>query len=146
MDRLLANPVFRLFAIVYLVLVVKMAAVGVYTSTLRLGRKVYATPEDYAFQGLQVTAGSDPDIERARRAHQNDLENILPFFAVGFFYALTRPSMLTAEILYVGYAGARLLHSFFYIRGLQPHRTIAFMVAALVSLAMLVLTLVSLLR
>ena len=145
-DTLLANPALRLFAIVSLILVLKMAAVGVYTSTLRIGRKVFATPEDYALQGMQAKAVSDPDIERIRRAHQNDLENILPFFVVGFFFALTHPPLLAAEIFFIGFALARILHSVSYIRSMQPHRTIAFTAGSLLSGVMLVWTLVVLLR
>ena len=145
-DTLLANPALRLFAIVSLILVLKMAAVGVYTSTLRIGRKVFATPEDYALQGMQAKAVSDPDIERIRRAHQNDLENILPFFVVGFFFALTHPPLLAAEIFFIGFALARILHSVFYIRSMQPHRTIAFTAGSLLGGVMLVWTLVVLLR
>ena len=145
-DTLLANPALRLFAIVSLILVLKMAAVGVYTSTLRIGRKVFATPEDYALQGMQAKAVSDPDIERIRRAHQNDLENILPFFVVGFFFALTHPPLLAAEIFFIGFALARILHSVSYIRSMQPHRTIAFTAGSVLSAVMLVWTLVALLR
>ena len=145
-DTLLANPALRLFAIVSLILVLKMAAVGVYTSTLRIGRKVFATPEDYALQGMQAKAVSDPDIERIRRAHQNDLENILPFFVVGFFFALTHPPLFAAEIFLIGFALARILHSVFYIRSMQPHRTIAFTAGSVLSAVMLVWTLVALLR
>jgi hypothetical protein len=52
--------------------------------------------------------------------------------------------MLMARIYFIGYATARVLHSVFYIRSMQPHRTIAFGVAAILMLAMLVTTLASL--
>ena len=146
MDATLANPALRLFGIVSLILVLKMAAVGLYTSTLRIGRKVFATPEDYALQGMPTRSGNDADIERVRRAHQNDLENILPFFVVGFFFALTRPPWLAGEILFIGFAVARVLHSVFYIRAMQPHRTIAFTAGSLLSGVMVVWTLVVLVR
>src|SRR2546430_2026146 len=136
----------QLFGIVSLILVLKMAAVGLYTSTLRIGRKVFATPEDYALQGMPTRSGNDADIERVRRAHQNDLENILPFFVVGFFFALTRPPWLAAEILFIGFAVARVLHSVFYIRAIQPHPTIAFTAGSLLSGVMVVWTLVVLVR
>jgi uncharacterized MAPEG superfamily protein len=143
---LLGNPAFRLFAIVALILVLKMAAVGMYTSTLRLGRGVYATPEDYALQGMTAKMTSDADVERVRRAHLNDLENILPFFWVGFCFAVTRPPYVAAEVFFIGFAVARILHSIFYIRSMQPHRTIAFTVASVLNGVMLVWTLVVLLR
>ena len=68
MDALLNNPALRLFGITYLILVLKMAAVGWYTSFHRIGKGVYATPEDYRLQGLAPKAAPNEDVERARRA------------------------------------------------------------------------------
>jgi glutathione S-transferase len=145
MDALLAhNPALQLLGVVYLVLVLKMVAVGSYTSSIRIRRGVYATPEDYQLQG-QPPKQADEDVERARRAHRNDLENILPFFGVAFFYCLTQPSMFMARIYLVGFATARVLHSVFYIRQRQPQRTIAFMVGLVLMLLMTLSTLLSLL-
>lgn len=137
MNELLNEPAVRLFAICYLVLVLKMMVVGSYTSVLRLRGRVYATPEDYTLQGLDPSTSANPDIERARRAHRNDLENILPFFGVGLFYALSRPAMLGAEIALIGFTVARVLHSVFYLRAMQPARTIAFAIGGLLMLWML---------
>jgi glutathione S-transferase len=137
MNELLTSPVFRLFGVVYLVLVLKMVVVGAYTSVLRITGKIYATPEDYKLQGLAPRSTVNEDIERVRRAHRNDLENILPFFGVGLLYALTNPSLAVARVLLIGYAAARVLHSVFYIMAWQPHRTIAFGVALTLMLAML---------
>ncbi len=145
MNTAFASPAFRLFGITYLVLVLKMVAVGFYTSSVRIRRKVFATPEDYEFQGMAAAAGPDPDVERARRAHLNDLENILPYFGVGLLYAFTNPTLVAASIFYIGYMVARILHSVFYLTSLQPHRTIAFVVALLLMFIMLVRTLIWLL-
>src|SRR5215467_11823741 len=122
----LDDPVVRLYVVVYALLVLKMAAVGTYTSILRLGRKVYATPEDYDLQHLPRRSTPDEDVERVRRAHRNDLENVLPFFVVGLLFLLTRPSYTAAAIYLIGYLVARVAHSIFYIRAMQPYRTIAF--------------------
>jgi glutathione S-transferase len=141
MSDLLANPVVRLYGIVSLLLVLKMVLVGVYTTVLRLRRRVFATPEDYARQNLPPVGVADEDIERVRRAHRNDLENILPFFLVGFLYSLTGPSLFAARCYFFGYLLARCLHSVFYIRAMQPHRTISFSVAAVLNVFMLLTTL-----
>jgi len=146
MPRLLDDPVIRLYVIVYVLLVLKMAALGTYTSILRLGRKVYATPEDYDLQGLPRRTTNDEDIERVRRAHRNDLENILPFFVVGFLFLLTQPSWTAAAVYLIGYLIARVAHSVFYVRGMQPHRTIAFTLGGVLTLAMIVQTLVAVAR
>lgn len=144
MRALLDDPAVRLFGVTYLILVLKMVAVGGYTSYLRIRSNWYATPEDYEFQGVSPRSGVNEAVERARRAHQNDLENILPFFGVGFLYALTAPSLTAARIYFVGYATARVLHSVFYLGGRQPHRTVAFSVALLLMLGMVLATLVAL--
>ncbi len=143
MNDLMGNAAFHLFGICFLVLALKMMTVGAYTSYLRITRKVYATGEDYGMQGMNPSDEVDGEIERVRRAHRNDLENILPFFGVGLLYAFSEPSMIGAQINFFGYTIARVLHSFFYIGGLQPHRTIAFTVGAVLMLYMTVTSLLS---
>jgi len=143
MPEPLADPNVRLLALVDLLLVLKMIALGNYTSFLRLRRRVYATPEDYALRAATPAARADEDIERVRRAHRNDLENILPFFVVSFLYVLTRPSYAAAATYLWGFLAARVLHSIFYIRRAQPHRTIAFAVGAVLMFVMLLSTLVA---
>src|SRR5206468_5485681 len=99
--------------------------------------------EDYALRAATPPARADEDIERVRRAHRNDLENILPFFVLSFLYVLTKPSYGAAAIYFWGFLAARVLHSIFYIRGAQPHRTIAFAVGAVLMFVMLLRTLVA---
>jgi uncharacterized MAPEG superfamily protein len=146
MPDLALDPAFRLFAVVSLLLVLKMMAVGNYTSFLRLRRNVFATPEDYALRAAMPPAVPDEDIERVRRAHRNDLENVLTFLFVGFVFVLLRPPLAAARIYLWGFLAARVLHSIFYIRSMQPHRTIAFAVGAVLMGAMIVHSFVLLAR
>jgi glutathione S-transferase len=95
-------------------------------------------------QGLTPKGAPDPDVERARRIHQNDLENGLPFALVGFVYALTGPSAAGTWICFAGFPLARILHTFFYARGLMPHRTIAYMIGFFVTAWMAAASLVAL--
>ena len=145
METLLSNPALRLFGLTYLILVVKMVLVGYATSFYRIRDKSFATPEDYTLQGLTPKTAVHEDVERTRRAHRNDLENILPYFGVGLLYALTNPSPTAARIYFIGYTAARVLHSVFYLRQLQPWRTLAFGVAQVLMLVMLVSTFLTLL-
>jgi microsomal prostaglandin-E synthase 1 len=145
MSELLAIPPFRLFAIVTVMLVIKMAVLGLYTTIIRIRRKVFATPEDYTFFGGVPRPTADEEIERTRRAHRNDLENIPAFIFVAMIYALTVPSMTAARIYFWGFFIARALHSIFYVRGQQPHRTVAFAVGAVLMALLIVETLVRLL-
>jgi glutathione S-transferase len=126
MDELLLQPAIRAWAAASVVLALKTMAVGTYTSTLRIRKRVYISPEDYEMQGHTPAAAADADVERARRIHQNDLENHLPFALVGLVYALTGPSSLGLWLCFAGFPLARILHSIAYARALMPHRTIAF--------------------
>ncbi|MFQ5513368.1 MAG: MAPEG family protein [Myxococcota bacterium] len=145
MTELGAEPAVRLFGICALVLVLKMVLLASYTSLIRMRKGIYATAEDYRLVGAEPVSGPDEEIERARRAHRNDLENVLPFFAVGFFFALSDPSLLAARIGFIGFTLARVLHSVFYVRGMQPHRTLAYTVGLLLMLWMLIAALLRLL-
>jgi glutathione S-transferase len=144
MDTLLNNPALRLFGVTYLILLLKMVAVGYATSFYRIRDKHFATPEDYRLQGLTPKAGINEDVERARRAHQNDLENILPYFGVGLLYALTNPSLGMARLCFIGFTVSRILHSICYLLQLQPWRTIVWSIAHGLLLLMTVSTLLAL--
>src|SRR5947199_7356809 len=106
MPEPLADPNVRLLALVDLLLVLKMIALGIYTSFLRLRRQVDAAPEAYALRAATPPAGPDEDIERVRRAHLNDLENVLPCFGVSIRDVLTTPSYGAAAIYPWGFLAA----------------------------------------
>lgn len=71
----------------------------------RIGDRYEINPKAHPGQ----TDRNEP-VERLRRIHLNDLEN-LPFFVIaGLFYCLTAPSLLLAQCLFYGYVVTRLLH------------------------------------
>src|SRR5262249_550300 len=116
----------RLYALCALLLVLKMLALASYTSAVRMRKTVYASPEDYRFQGKEPTLRSDAEVERTGRAHRNDLENILRCLSIGPIYLLSGATELGAWICFVGFTTARILHTIFYVRSAMPHRTIAY--------------------
>lgn len=65
------------------------------------------------------------------RAHRNDLENILPFFAIGLLYVLTDPRAFVAIILFSAVGIARIVHTLVYAVFVipQPARALSFFVA-----------------
>jgi len=145
MNALLADPVVRLYVICAAVLVIKMLVTANLTGIYRTSRKVYATPEDYRFFGQEPAEGRDEDIERIRRSHQNDLENIVPFLVIGFLYALSGPSYTLAAVLLIVFTLARVLYTVVYVAGLQPWRTILFGVAQLSLYLIAIATLINVL-
>jgi len=118
------------------------------TTLLRLSRKVYATPEDYARRAAPADAAcsspaSDEPIARVRRIHQNHLENVLPFLVLSALFVLTDPDHCLFASLLWAYLALRALYTFFYARSMQPHRTIAFCSGILIQISIAVLTLIA---
>lgn len=134
------NPVFPVFAVCAAVLCLKMIAVGHYTGTIRIRRKVYLNPEDAkAFSKIDEFGTEEhPDVERGLRAHRNDLESTLPFLAIGLVYVLVGPPVLMAQVLLVAFTVLRCAFSVFYLLALQPWRSTSFVLAELCLLIMLV--------
>jgi uncharacterized MAPEG superfamily protein len=142
---LLEEPALTAWGLSNCVVALKMLAVSAYTSSIRIRKGVFISPEDYALQGMEVRAQEDPDVERARRIHRNDLENALPFALAGLVYALSGPSSAGLWICFAGFPLARIAHSVAYARAWMPHRTIAFTVGYLICGWMALASLVSLL-
>jgi uncharacterized MAPEG superfamily protein len=144
MHELLQDPTTRLYALCAAILVLKMAFTGSATGILRLRRGAYITPEDYAFMGKAATP-PDAVVERLRRVHQNDLENILPFLIIALLYALSGPAFGLAAVLFVTFTVARLLHTAAYVAELQPWRSIFYEVGQISLVVTTILLLVNLL-
>jgi glutathione S-transferase len=61
-----------------------------------------------------VVTTSDPDVERVRRNHLNDIENIVPFVLVGLFYVGTNPDRDVALWHFRIFFVSRVLHTLTY--------------------------------
>jgi uncharacterized MAPEG superfamily protein len=139
MHTLLDNPALKLFALTSAILAVQLILLAFWTGTARALSKTFVNPEDAPLNKGGSQAESDhPSTQRAKRAHQNALENAVPFFAVGLMYALTSPSQTGAQAYFFTFLGARLLHSVFYLWGKQPFRTMMFSIGALAIIGMAV--------
>ena len=112
----LQNPVFASYVIAATLMILKAVSMSWLTVVRMMQVKGgFRSPEDLRKTALNPAphpAQLEPDerVERIRRIHQNDLEN-LPFFLVaGLLYVLTEPSLLLARVLLYGYVVSRLLH------------------------------------
>ncbi|XP_030386658.1 microsomal glutathione S-transferase 1 isoform X2 [Scaptodrosophila lebanonensis] len=124
------NVVFRSYIWWCGVLTLKMFAMSILTGLWRFIKATFANPEDLMSPKLKVKF-DDPDVERVRRAHRNDLENILPFFIIGLLYTLTNPSTFLAVNLFRAVGISRIVHTLVYAVVVvpQPARALAFFVA-----------------
>lgn len=110
------NPLFDTYAIAATLMILK--AVGMSWLTVVRMMQVnggFRSPEDLRRTALNPQPDArqlEPNerVERIRRIHLNDLEN-LPFFLVAaFLYILTQPSLPLARGVLYGYVVSRLLH------------------------------------
>ena len=132
-------PAFPALCLFSVLLVLKMAAIGVVTVLRRHAAKVVVNPEDVPnHPGSHAEAYEAPETLRAKRAHLNDLENILPFLILATIYTLAGGSSLGAWSYFGVYFVARTLHSVFYLRALQPWRTASFFLCQLTQLGLMV--------
>merc|ERR1719330_1347535 len=95
------------------------------TARQRFRTGVFISSEDAKQPGTKT--GVNENVERVRRAHLNDMENILPFFCLGILYIFTNPELSTAVLVFRIFAGCRIIHSIVYLLVIpQPARALAF--------------------
>jgi glutathione S-transferase len=114
------NPVFITYMITAAIMILKIMGQGWVTVYRMLKIDAgFASPED--LQSGLINRNPRPDqlelndyVDRSRRIHRNDLENIPAFLACGLLFVIAGPSYLLANILLYGFVGARLLHTLAY--------------------------------
>uniref|UniRef100_A0A663EAG0 Microsomal glutathione S-transferase 1 n=3 Tax=Accipitrinae TaxID=8955 RepID=A0A663EAG0_AQUCH len=141
LTQLIDNEVFRAYATYTVIILLKMMLMSLITAYFRITRKAFVNPEDTAVFGKGESAKknlrTDPDVERVRRGHLNDLENIVPFLGIGLLYALSGPELSTALLHFRIFAGARIVHTFAYLIPLpQPSRGLSWAVGYAVTILM----------
>ncbi|ESO96075.1 hypothetical protein LOTGIDRAFT_178277 [Lottia gigantea] len=137
------DPVLSSFLFYATVVILKMMFMSFATAFYRLTKKVFSNPEDckgFERSGKRLTpVMNDADVERVRRCHLNDLENIVPFVLIGLLYTLTGPDLYLAKLHFRIFTGARILHTLAYLIPIrQPVRGVAFFVGVLTTISMAV--------
>lgn len=113
---ILNNPVFATYVIAATIMILK--AISMSWLTVYRMMKVnggFRAPEDTRKTALNPNPSPEqvlPNefVERIRRIHLNDLENVPFFLVAGLLFVFTGPSLLEAQILMYGYVASRLLH------------------------------------
>lgn len=143
------NPVFATYAIAATLMILKMMAQGWITVArmMKVGGG-FVNPEDArpGWTNPKPRPGQlelHEDVERSRRMHRNDTENIPVFLVAGFLFALTQPPVWLAQVLLYGYVASRLGHFWAYItaRGHEP-RAFFFTIGSLIIMGIAGYTLV----
>ncbi|XP_019371142.1 PREDICTED: microsomal glutathione S-transferase 1 [Gavialis gangeticus] len=139
--QLMKNEAFLAYSTYTAIVLLKMMLMSLITIYFRLARKAFSNPEDITALGNYETAKkylrTDPDVERVRRCHLNDLENIVPFIGIGLLYALSGPDLSTALLHFRIFVMARLFHTIAYVTPLpQPSRGLSWLVGFVVTISM----------
>ncbi|GAB0094414.1 Glutathione transferase [Sergentomyia squamirostris] len=130
------NDLFRVYAFWSVVLIVKMFAMVFITAYYRRKTGTMSNPEDISVAppGSSIKF-DDPDVERARRSHRNDMENIYPYILLGFAYLLTDPTPWFAALLFRAGAITRIWYTISYTI-LQSSRAIGYTPCLFISIYM----------
>lgn len=143
------NPVFASYAVAAALMALKVMGQGWMTvyRMMRSGRGL-ASPEDLRPGPLNRTPQPsqleiDDYVDRSRRMHRNDLENIPAFWVSGLLFVLTEPALLLAQLLFFGFVVMRAAHTVAYVTA-QSHevRATFYTIASLIVILMAVLVLV----
>ncbi len=116
----LENPVFATYVIAAALGVLKVMGQG-WMTVYRMMRvdAGYASPEDLRPGPLNRTPSPEQlevndYVDRSRRMHRNDLENIPAFWMAGLLFVLVGPPLWLAQVLLYGFVLARALHALAY--------------------------------
>ena len=110
------NPIFVTYAIASALLVLKVMGQGWMTVYRMLrSNSGLASPED--LKAGPINRNPDPSqlevndyVDRSRRMHRNDLENIPAFWIAGLLFVLANPPLILAQFLIYGFVAARAAH------------------------------------
>lgn len=144
------NPVFVTYMIAAALMILKIMGQGWMTVYRMLkSDSGLASPED--IQTGLINKNPRPEqlelndyVDRSRRMHRNDLENIPAFLAAGVIFVASGPSLLLANILMYSFVGARFAHALAYATK-QTHevRATFYTVGSLVVVIMAICALVA---
>lgn len=131
------NPAFLAYAVTCVVLSLNLLFLWSYSGVVRGRTKTAMNAEDSARFNVPLTAANPPEVARVLRAYDNAQACILPFLLLGLVFVLAGGSAQAATSIFGIFTVARLLHSFVYLAGKQPWRTVTFVVGGLATLVLM---------
>lgn len=127
-DRLLAAYLFY-----GAILLLKMLLMSFITAFHRIKNKAFPSPEDYRVKkdgdkdkSKEVIIRKNDDVERVRRAHLNDLENIPIFLIIALMFMLANLSPTRGIWCLRIFTAARILHTIVYLNAILIPRVLCF--------------------
>lgn len=136
MSSVSSGALLAIFSIVCALLVLKTQMLGAATAATRGKLKKFINPEDAVWLGGEHVNPDDERVQRIFRAHRNDLENLLPFFAGGTLYIFSGAASTAGAVYFGAFLLARYAHTFAYLKQKAQMRRAAFTLGWLVTIAM----------
>jgi uncharacterized MAPEG superfamily protein len=139
------NPVFVTYVIASAIMILKIMGQGWMTvQRMMAANGGFLNPEDAnpGAANRNPRPGQldrDDYVDRSRRIHMNDLENIPAFLAAGFIFVAVRPPLWLAVLLMTGFVVTRIIHTMVYVMG-KPHevRATFFSIGSIIVIVMAV--------
>lgn len=125
-----------IFAVVCTLLVLKAQFLAAATAATRGRLGKFINPEDAAWLGGKHVAADDGRVQRLFRAHRNDLESLLPFFAGGMLYLQGGAAPAIGAAYFCAFLLARYAHTYAYLVQRPRLRRNAFTVGWTVAIVM----------
>jgi uncharacterized membrane protein YecN with MAPEG domain len=131
------------YALTAVVLELKMAAIALVQGRGRMTSGQFVLPEDAKMFGGTEAPNEAPVVDRASKAWRNDLENIPIFLILAGIYVMAGLSTQAFAIYCVVFVAMRIVHTYTFIKALQPWRTVSFTIGVLAMFAMMIHILVA---
>lgn len=103
------------FGITVVLLSLKALLLGTATAATRGRLMSFINAEDAKWLGGAHVCADPEAVARLKRAHRNDLENLLPFFICGLLYVLAGGQALAGYIYCGVFLISRMLHTIAYL-------------------------------
>ncbi|HTJ85104.1 MAG TPA: MAPEG family protein [Polyangiaceae bacterium] len=131
MNLLSSLPALQPYVISVVVLGFNLIGLANATALTRGQASEVINPEDQALnkKATVVYEGGNDKTARYRRAHRNALENVPVFMTTALLLTLMGVSATVGAALFYSFAALRIIHSFCYVKSIQPFRTISFVLA-----------------
>jgi glutathione S-transferase len=137
MHNLLTNQTFVVYTIAALVLCANLLGLWAFSGFARAKTKTAINEEDAVPGKATLMTDHPAPVARVLRAHTNAQAAIVPFLALGLIDVLAGGSATSAMIIFGVFTTARLAHTFVYLAGKQPWRTICFVIGLVATVALM---------
>jgi len=145
----LQNPVFTTYVIAACIMILKAISMS-WLTVVRMMQVNggFRNPEDLKKSPANPKpnpgqTAPNEKVERIRRIHQNDLENLPFFLAAGLLFTATAPPVWLAQWLFYGYVASRFAHFLAYLTAqLHDVRALFWTIGSLILIYMTGATLV----